>query len=638
MEEPGATDDAGYPETQEQRQPTPPPPEETNPKLWGYLQRYPGNRLVPQERYDLYKDRPEVTIGRDPRNTIVIPNGTSGFHAKLRWGGVQNGVSQVTIEDNASKNRTYVEGTRVRPGIPRALKNEAEISFALAQEPPPGDTTMQDFRFIYYDLASPKRGVLEEYQIQDEVGFGCYARVYKAYNKQGNVFAVKAIAANKSSKLRWTSLDESLTQPTEHEYAVQREIDIMKSLDHPNVCRLQTHFWNADGSIDLVLEYMNGGSLFDFIVKHDGLSERMTKHLMRQLCEALAFIHSHNITHRDLKPENVLLTMDRPPVLKIADFGLAKLVDSTARLQTICGTPMYLAPEFIAHMFKLFNSGYHIHIDCFAVGAIAYNCITALRPIYSNIPEGPYLLKHVKVDRAIDWVSFDQHILGSDKEGYPTYLSTEGRRFIRRLMEHDPQTRMTMAAALEHAWLRFDQADLYTPPPTDADTCEELTSSLQEVTMHTRPDAQTDSRGATPTARSRNPTSTSTPVSSAHSAAAGPLALRTTGRALERQSDVLERARQSQQLFEPPLEEIHDAQLATRGAEAGAEDGPSGANKRKYSALTPPPMENTAGSARNTPLRSLQPSPSPEPAMKKGKSVDPDGMDVSPKKGLGRRR
>jgi hypothetical protein len=78
MEFPPDMDVEHLPETQEQHQPTPsPPPREHNASLWGYLQRYPDNRLVPLPRYDLHKNCPVVTIGRDPRNTICIPHTTS---------------------------------------------------------------------------------------------------------------------------------------------------------------------------------------------------------------------------------------------------------------------------------------------------------------------------------------------------------------------------------------------------------------------------------------------------------------------------------------------------------------------------------------------------------------------------------
>ncbi|KAJ7467079.1 kinase-like domain-containing protein [Mycena latifolia] len=580
MDEPDAMEDfaAGYPETQEQRQPTP-PPEERNPDLWGYLERYPGNRLVPQARYDLYKTQPVVTFGRDPRNTICIPSGIkmSGFQATLRWSGVENGVSQVTIEDNKSKNGTYVNATPVPLGMLRTLRHGAEISFALSQPPPPGNTTMQDIRFLYHDLASPKRGVLQVYQLQEELGSGQYGRVYKAFDAEGYVFAVKAISADTNMN-HWNTQGGSLTL---HEARVQREIEVMKALDHPNVCRLQTHFWNPDGSFDLVLEYVDR-DLGKFIARHGGLSERMTKHLMMQLCKALAFIHSKDIVHRDLKPENILLTKDRPPILKIADFGLAKLVDKGRRLQTICGTPMYAAPELVLNI--VHPIGYNERVDCYASGVVQY--------VWEDIPQ-------MMGDRVINWDSLDQHSLGTDKEGYPIYLSTPGRHFIRRLLEYNPETRMTMSEALEHEWLRFDQADAYPTQPTDL--CK----------------AAADSSDTTPNA-SRNATVTPANYTSRPQAAD----VVAPGPSLESKGDELVHANQSQQLA---------ANADLRGAEVCAA-GPGRANKRKHSALTPPAEDHDTGSARNTPLYSLQPSPEPEPSAKKGRNVDPDEMVVSPRK------
>lgn len=104
---------------------------------------------------------------------------------------------------------------------------------------------------------------------------------------------------------------------------------------------------------DLVLEFIEGGDLLEYIIKHGGLNEGVTRYLARQLCESLKvcvrklyglriinnllqYIHSKGIAHRDLKPENVLLTTDNPPVLKVADFGLAKAVDSMTKFKVCC--------------------------------------------------------------------------------------------------------------------------------------------------------------------------------------------------------------------------------------------------------------------------------------------------------------
>ncbi|KAJ7262164.1 kinase-like domain-containing protein [Mycena haematopus] len=616
-------------QTQEQHQTTTEPSQKNpHPLLWGYLERYPGNTLVPQERYDLHRDRPVVTIGRARENTIWIPH-ISAFHATIRWGGVQNGVSQVTIEDLASKNKTFVDGTKIKPNMLRTLKHKTEFSFALPQVPPPGNTVMQDFRFIYHDLASPPRGVEENYQLDEELGSGCFSSVYKAYDKDGNIFAVK----DKSLQFTWNQAGESVSK---QQISVQREIDLMKTLAHPNVCRLREYFWNADGSlVHLVLEHLSGGDLFSFIQANEGLSERMTKHLMRQLCEALAFIHSKNIAHRDLKPENVLLTTDRPPILKIADFGLAKMVSPEARLRSICGTPMYLAPEFGLHM--IYGTGYGMELDCFALGAVCYMCIAKLRPLYSDMPHGVCLMAHVTPDRRVDWQTLEECVISKDKEGYDVYFSSTGRHFVRGLLESQPERRLTMVQALQHEWLQFNQAELYPLSSTSTDTCDELTSSFQEVTVQTPKPAPGDSEAANDVAARI----TTIPHTSRHEHASdevppGLTWFKNKGRAMERQRDMLEHARQTQTLSKPTPEMLQIVQLSFSTpveAYVQVETTPGGGNKRKYSVLAP----DTA-TPQNIHLRQTASfSPEPEPAMKKGKSVGPDEMVASPAKNRRRR-
>ncbi|KAJ6499290.1 kinase-like domain-containing protein [Mycena sanguinolenta] len=621
-------------QTQEQYQPAPEPPQERpDPNLWGYLLREDGNTLVPEKRYDLRRDCPVVTIGRAANSTIHIPH-PCNLHARITWHGVHAGLSRVDIEDLTSKNKTFVNGTQVAPDVRRRLRNDAEISFVQPMPPPPGDTTMQDFRFTFYDLASPVRAVLKEYALQEQLGVGSFGQVYRALNKKSEVFAVK----DSSAWFRWRPEGTITTQETD----VKREIGLMKTLDHPNVCRLVDEFWNADGSFDLVLEYMAGGDLFTLIEKHHGLSERMTKHLMRQLCEAVAFIHSNDIAHRDLKPQNILLTADRPPTLKIADFGLAnRLISPEVRFKTICGTPMYLAPEFALHMkFALDPKigrkkapGYGTAVDCFASGVVCYECIVPTRPLKSDMLEGNFLVVPVTDDRTIDWKGLETHVISMDKEGYPVYFSPAGRDFVRRLMEKDPEQRLTMLGALQHEWFNPNDSDLY-PLSTSIDTCDELTTSFQEVTVQT-------SEGQTAARNHTMPHSSQQELAS-DQVAPGLTRIKNKGPTMERQCDVSERAQLSQTLSEPSPEILPIVHLSfsTPGdacgqAEAEAEAGSSGGNKRKFSAFT----LDTATSP-NIPLRqgrTASPSPPPEPVTKKGKSVRPVEMIVSPAKN-GRRR
>lgn len=90
-----------------------------------------------------------------------------------------------------------------------------------------------------------------------------------------------------------------------------------------------------------------------------------------QICQAVAYIHEQNITHRDLKPENILLTNSDPPICKVADFGLSKLVDDATFLKTTCGTPAYLAPEVMLR-YDPKNDAYTNKVDSFSLGVIFF--------------------------------------------------------------------------------------------------------------------------------------------------------------------------------------------------------------------------------------------------------------------------
>lgn len=121
------------------------------------------------------------------------------------------------------------------------------------------------------------------------------------------------------------------------------EINLQKSLTHPNVLRLYHSFEDQD-SYYLVLEFCPGGELFHYIKAEGRLSEELTSSLCGQLVDGLSYLHSQYIIHRDLKLGNLLLN-DEFTELKIADFGLAKRLESMeTESETVCGTPNYISP------------------------------------------------------------------------------------------------------------------------------------------------------------------------------------------------------------------------------------------------------------------------------------------------------
>lgn len=101
-----------------------------------------------------------------------------------------------------------------------------------------------------------------------------------------------------------------------------------------------------DLKLYIVMEYISGGDLNDYINKHGKMEEHLTQEVTRQILRGIMYVHEKGITHRDIKPDNILLVSEDPIEVKISDFGLAKMVrDEETFLKTFCGTMLYLAPE-----------------------------------------------------------------------------------------------------------------------------------------------------------------------------------------------------------------------------------------------------------------------------------------------------
>jgi serine/threonine protein kinase len=179
-----------------------------------------------------------------------------------------------------------------------------------------------------------KTGVLKDYDIGQHLGSGNFAVVKEITRKSdGRKFALKIIDKNKVGDM---------------EDAVQTEVDILRSISHPNIIKLY-EVQDEKKKMNLVMELATGGELFDRIIERGTYTEADAAKLIGDLCNALAYMHAKGIVHRDLKPENLIYASpaaDAP--IKLADFGLAKLVGASVVMQTACGTPGYVAPEILA--------------------------------------------------------------------------------------------------------------------------------------------------------------------------------------------------------------------------------------------------------------------------------------------------
>ncbi|KAF7377892.1 Pkinase-domain-containing protein [Mycena sanguinolenta] len=375
-----------------------------------------------------------VAVGRHWRNDVVFPGfKISNHHAIIRWNGLENAAATITIEDMSS-NGTFINGEKIK-GQQRTLKDGDEVAFAVATRSTE-QNGLYDYRFIFRDLVSnlERRPCDKSYEIHNEIGRSSFVTVYKALHRvSGDWVAVKVIHVPQRQD------DPSGTAMASHGAPTRstHEINVMSSLRHPNICELREIFYNTNGSIDLVLELVEGGNLLDLVVSNNGLTEDFAKYITYQMCQALAYIHEKGIAHGDLKPENVLLTKDVPPIVKIADVGLTKIVDEQNRLRIMCGTPSCLAPEVVAQQNI---SGYDSLLDSWSVGVILFSMCTNTTPFIE--PALEYLKARI-ADRQIEWSTLEA--LG---------LSPEAVGFIRRLLEYNPRDRMKLSDALNHPWLQ----------------------------------------------------------------------------------------------------------------------------------------------------------------------------------------
>ncbi|KAL4924762.1 serine/threonine-protein kinase [Aspergillus undulatus] len=227
---------------------------------------------------------------------------------------------------------------------------------------------------------------------------------------------------------------------------IEREVVIMKLIEHPNVISL-FDVWENRGELYLVLEYVEGGELFDYVSNHGPLPEEEAVRLFRQIIAGLGYCHRFNICHRDLKPENILLDGDHN--VKLADFGMAALQPVGQWLNTSCGSPHYAAPEIIYGRKYRGNRA-----DIWSCGIILYALLTGFLPF-----DGGDLHTTLQLVRKGDYI-------------IPPNISDEAADLIQRILQKKPEDRIDMREMWKHPLLKkyekFHQAICHHhlgPPP-----------------------------------------------------------------------------------------------------------------------------------------------------------------------------
>ncbi|XP_006349867.1 CBL-interacting serine/threonine-protein kinase 1-like [Solanum tuberosum] len=297
-----------------------------------------------------------------------------------------------------------------------------------------------------------KKGMrVGKYELGRTLGEGNFGKVkFAKHTDSAQSFAIKILEKNRIQDLRITD-------------QIKREIRTLKVLKHPNVVRLY-EVLASKTKIYMVLEYVNGGELFDRIASKGKLSETQGRKLFQQLIDGVSYCHDKGVFHRDLKLENVLIDGGRN--IKISDFGLSALpqhLRDDGLLHTTCGSPNYVAPEVLS------NRGYNgATSDTWSCGVILYVILTGFLP-FDDRNLAVLYQKIFKGDAPI-----------------PKWLSQGAKNLIKRILDPNPQTRITMAEIKEDEWFKQN----YTPtnPDEEEDLESDDTSSDDEVlTIHEVP-------------------------------------------------------------------------------------------------------------------------------------------------------
>ncbi|KAI8109697.1 hypothetical protein M9434_000976 [Picochlorum sp. BPE23] len=278
---------------------------------------------------------------------------------------------------------------------------------------------------------------LNDYIVVDTLGRGSYGKVKLCLNiLDNNLYAIKVVELNvlrqheKSKGLQRKSMGAGKKTSVDQDEELQREVDVMKALDHPNLVTLYEVIKSTSGKLLMVMEYCEAGPVVDGS-STEAMPEIIAHHIFKQIVLAMEYLHANGIVHGDIKPENMLLSGDGS--VKISDFGQSQILSpESSKLTKTLGTPAFLAPEVCAgEEYDGFAA------DIWSLGVSLYHFI------FGELP--------FKGDSLIDL--YDQ-IADKDitfPENVP--LSINLQDLFLRLLNKDPKYRITIEELVSHPWI-----------------------------------------------------------------------------------------------------------------------------------------------------------------------------------------
>ena len=256
---------------------------------------------------------------------------------------------------------------------------------------------------------------LSDFNLLKELGAGSFGRVLLVQHKITQAkYAIKAI-------------DKRNQANYEERRYFRREIEIMYRVHHPNVVKLFGHF-EDNTYCYFIMEYIPGGNIYSLVPKNNirQINTQQIASIMKDVISAVYFLHHMHpkIVHRDIKPENVLL--DQGMVAKLTDFGWSNYMQGDMKRTTVCGTPVYLAPEIIN------NQGHDEHVDIWCIGVLLFELMAGYSPWQGNdVQTVKYNISRLKIQ-------------------WPRDMDRDAADLISRILKYNPEERISLSQMLLH--------------------------------------------------------------------------------------------------------------------------------------------------------------------------------------------
>ena len=275
---------------------------------------------------------------------------------------------------------------------------------------------------------------ITDFTISKELGAGSFGHVYLVTHKKTKAnYAIKAIDKRNKSNI-------------EEKPYFRREVEVMYKIHHPNVVKLYGHF-EDNNYCYFIMEYITKGNVFGLIPqdKKKRVSTQLVASLIKDVISAVYFLHNMNppIIHRDIKPENVLLTDTL--AAKLTDFGWSNYIQEDEKRTTVCGTPIYLAPEIIK------EKGHDEKVDIWCIGVLLFELATGSVPFPGN-----------------DIETLENNILKL-KIQWPKDINLDIKNLIMKILKLDPKARISLSDMMQHHFITkyFPDSTQYLIKPND---------------------------------------------------------------------------------------------------------------------------------------------------------------------------